>query len=208
MTKADIAAVRTRAQARREIQQQQDNAATASSQAPITPLEAIPDLDGPIPAERSGKGSQEETIDAPQNNIQQLEHEPDTTPTQTHPADRPGNVEEESVAEDNPTNQPEPDYTVVTAPFNTATLIEEQKKDPQLKPMFDAAANPLQTDFIIKNDILYAVTLELKEQENPHKIVVPRSLQKQVLNVGHACSGHLVQKRHGYISNSIFTGLA
>jgi len=174
-------------------------------------VEAIPDLDDSNPVDRSGNESQQEAIPQQQappatphpadrtgtvdseDNTQQPER--DTTPTHTYPADRPGSVEEDSVEEDNPINQPQPDYTVTTAPFTTADLIAEQKKDPALQPMFDAAVGPLPTEFVIKNDILYAVNLEPKQQEEPYKIVVPKTLQEKVLNIGHACSGHFGDKK-------------
>ena len=76
LSTVDIAAVRTRAQAKRQQQQQQeDAAATALSTAPITPVEAIPDLEDSNPADRPGKESQEGTA------TQQ------TPPTTSHPAD-------------------------------------------------------------------------------------------------------------------------
>ena len=151
----------------------------------VSVVEAIPDLDDSNPADGPGKESQEETttqqtppttshpadrpgiVEGEDNTQQDVEPEPDTI---SHPAVRPGSGEEDSEEEDDPTNQPQPDYTVITAPFTTADLIVEQKKDPELQPMFDAAAGPLPTEFVMKDDILYAVNLEPKQQEEPYKI--------------------------------------
>ena len=111
-------------------------------------------------------------------------------------------MDDNSVKEDDPTNQPQPDFTVH---FSTADLIAEQRKDPQLKPMWDAAANPLQTDFVTKNNILYAIHIEPKMKEDPHKIVVPTSLRNRVFIVGHAYSGHFgAKKTHNHIQQHFF----
>ena len=116
------------------------------------------------------------------------------TAPSTQPADRPGAVEETTTPEGRHC-QTQPDYTIITSPFSSADLIREQKADASLKPLWAAVADPLQTDYIHKNSILYAVNLDHKSNENPHKIVVPTSLRQQVLNIGHACSGHFGSKK-------------
>ena len=37
--------------------------------------------------------------------------------------------------------------------------------------------------------------MDPKDQENPHKIVVPTSLRAKVLQIGHACAGHFGSKK-------------
>lgn len=79
------------------------------------------------------------------------------------------------------TDQPQPDYTVITAPFTTPDLIAEQKKDPALQSMFDAAAGPLPTEFVIKNDILYVVNLDQTDRKNHTRLLYQRPYKVKYL---------------------------
>ena len=215
-TAADIAIVRTRAQAKREQQQQQqDDAATALSTTPITSPEDIPDLDDTNLADRPSKVSQDinnhstlHLADMPTSPLE-TSLDPESSPLGRelidssnpspfkdvpHSADRPGSVADETISQQT-NSQIQPDYTIITSPFSSADLIREQKADTSLKPLWDAAADPLQTEFVQKDSILYAVNLEQKPNENPYKIVVPTPLRPKVLNIGHACSGHFGSKK-------------
>lgn len=102
---------------------------------------------------------------------------------------------EEIIALEEISSLTQPVYTIITSPFSSTDLIREQKADTSLKPLWDAAADPLQTDFVQKDSILYAVNLEHKPNENPYKVVVPTPLRPKVLNKGHTCSGHSGSKK-------------
>lgn len=84
---------------------------------------------------------------------------------------------------------------MVTAPFTRAQLIQEQQRDPNLKPLFQAAEETCPTQFIVKNGIIYAINLEPGPLEQPSKIVVPTKLRQHVLEARHACSGHFGAKK-------------
>ena len=181
LTTADITSIQTRAQKKRQQQMDAANAiATAASEATPTPLESIPDTPDPEP------------VDSPVHTVQEVSHS--ATPT-AGAVDRPVPTVEGSQEETTPTLEGNGDQVITTAPFTTQKLIEEQKKDSTLKQMFDAAHDPLKSEFTIKNEILYAINWKPGLQENPLKIVVPRSLRRHVLELGHGCSGHFGSKK-------------
>ena len=86
----------------------------------------------------------------------------------------------------------ESDYT---APFSNADLRKLQDTDSSLAKMWEAAKDPLQTIFTVKQDILYQVNMDPKKNGSHYRIVVPVSLRPKVLQVGHACSGHFGAKK-------------
>ena len=87
------------------------------------------------------------------------------------------------------------DYTIITAPFSNADLRKLQDTDSSLAKMWEAAKDPLQTTFTVKQDILYQVDMDPKNNGSHYRIVVPVSLRPKVLQVGHACSGHFGAKK-------------
>ena len=218
-TAADIAIVRTRAQAKREQQQQrQDDAATALSNISITSPEDIPDLDNTNVVDRPSSMSQDNSnISTPclhQTAVADMPPSPPETTSDFESAPRrqetldsstpsvskdtpppTKSAEKQTTAQEESNSLSQPDYTIITSPFTSADLIREQKADTSLKSFWDAAADPLQTDFIQKGSILYAVNLNHKPNENPYKIVVPTPLRPKVLDIGHACSGHFGSKK-------------
>jgi hypothetical protein len=212
LSPAEIALVRTRAQAQREqLQQQKNDAATAASNAPITHPDTIPALDSANSADRPDKAEQTTPNTQPQARLC-LENSStppvDTCPTA--PSEAHHNTGSSSEAHQrvrhsssthSSSSQPEgtdatveefhqPDYTITTAPFTSEDLKREQKADTALQKCWDLAKEPLPTEYIIKDDILYWIDPKPLQLDNPHKIVVPQSLQSKVLQVGHSCSGH------------------
>ena len=110
------------------------------------------------------------------------------------PATREKELLQGAEPEGGPGQRPKPKI-VVTAPFTRAQLIQEQQSDPGLKQLFRAAEDPCQTNFTVKNGILYAINLEPGPLEQPSKIVVPAKLRQHILEAGHACSGHFGAKK-------------
>lgn len=202
LTAAQIAAVQTRAQRRRAQQQQQpEKAATPARAKPrLTAYADIPDIPDPAsePVTISDPEEQQEAAEGPvvMPGPATAKQQEDTleNPDPPTPADRTESEAQGSEPEDRPGQIPKPKL-VVTAPFTRAQLIEEQQRDPSLKQLFQAAEDPCQTQFTVKNGILYAINLEPGLLEQPSKIVVPTKLRQHILEAGHACSGHFGAKK-------------
>jgi len=194
LTPLDIAMVRTRAQSMREQQgQQRDDAATAATGAPITNPDTIPALVPTNSEDRPDEAGQMPTLTttAPPQDTTNLEDPTVTlvdssTVIQTKAPTRTGQPQQP---------QHQPDYTIVNAPFTSEDLKREQQADPDPKKLWDLAKDPLPTEYISKNGILYWINQAPQSLDNPHKIVVPRSLKAKVLHLAHACSGHFGAKK-------------
>ena len=187
LTAAQIAAVQTRAQRRRA---QQEKAVTPARAKPkLTAYADIPDP-APEPAAEDPVVMPDPATATQQEQQEDTQKNPDS-PT---PADRRESETQGSEPADRPGQIPKPKI-VVTAPFTRAQLIKEQQRDPSLKQLFQAAEDPCQTQFTVKNGILYAINLEPGPLEQPSKIVVPTKLRQHILGAGHACSGHFGAKK-------------
>ena len=142
-TQADIALV---TQARRaQKQQQQDEAATGLSTAPITNPEDIPDLDGINLADRRSKVPQETqqqttppladssgSLEEASQTQPEHQPDPDLRASTDHRDTSVTSTSASSTSSAEETQTP-PDNTIITAPFTHTDLIREQKQDPALK---------------------------------------------------------------------------
>ena len=198
VTKAQVLAVQTRAQMKRQEQQlQADAAATAASEA------VIHSLDSAQPADGLGGGPPVDQDGGP------------TSPGSSRPVDRPGRESTPGVsssavssavatlvedvtsgveAETEDEEEREAPSVVITDPFTRQDLIDQQKADESLKPLFEAArlGDP---EYFVRDDILYGKNLQPKPEETPHKIVVPTPMRNRVLQLGHNRSGHFGHKK-------------
>lgn len=77
--------------------------------------------------------------------------------------------------------------TIITDPFTRADLIQLQREDKSLEQLFLAAEEP-ESDYMVSDEILYAINKEPSQDENPYKIVVPEKLRQRVLELGHGKS--------------------
>lgn len=68
-------------------------------------------------------------------------------------------------------------------------LVEQQKADDSLRPLFEAARHG-DPEYFVRDDVLYGENLQPKPDEVPHKIVVPLPLRQRLLQLGHDGSGH------------------
>jgi len=84
--------------------------------------------------------------------------------------------------------------TIITDPFTRADLIKLQKEDSGLQPLFEAARDE-ESDYMVADDILYAIHNKASGEENPYKIVVPAALKTKILELGHGKSGHFGGKK-------------
>lgn len=84
--------------------------------------------------------------------------------------------------------------TIISNPFMRAGLIQLQKEDSGVCTLFDAAEWP-DSDYMIADDILYAINKAPASEENAFKIVVPVGLRKKILALGHGKSGNFRSKK-------------
>lgn len=160
---AQILAVKTRAQKKREQQlQQADQEATQASGAVIHTL----------PSGETRTGSANAQVDQPP---------PSLPPEVEMPSKEEGSDDDERV-------------TITPDPFTRADLIKGQQEDVSLKPLFQEARQGSQ-QLAIKDDVLYAVDLNAKPDDNPWKLVVPTNLRKKILDLGHNRIGHVGHKK-------------
>ena len=83
---------------------------------------------------------------------------------------------------------------VITDPFTRADLIKLQQEDLELQPLFKTASDS-ESEYMVADDILYAINKEPVGEENPYKIVVPQALRSRILELGHSKSGHFGMKK-------------
>ena len=83
---------------------------------------------------------------------------------------------------------------IITDPFTRKDLIEQQKADKNLQPLFLEARRE-GSEYAVRDDVLYGLNLQPKADENPYKIVVPTPLREKILRLGHDKSGHFSRKK-------------
>ena len=83
---------------------------------------------------------------------------------------------------------------IITDPFTRQDLVDQQKADDSLKPLFEAArlGNP---EYFVRDNVLYGENLQPKQDEVPYKIVVPTPQRERILQLGHDKSGHFGHKK-------------
>lgn len=118
---------------------------------------------------------------------------PDDIPARApaNPADRPAKAAQSHTDQ----QQFPPDYTVLNAPFTAEELKSEQQADEELQQFWDLAKDPIPTEYVCKAGILYWIQKDPHPLDNPHKIVVPKTLRDKVLHLAHSCSGHFGAKK-------------
>ena len=87
--------------------------------------------------------------------------------------------EDQPESEESDTESRDP-VVIVTDPFTRQDLITAQKEDEELQPLFEAASDP-ESDYMVDNEVLYAINRNPTIEENPYKIVVPEILKSKIL---------------------------
>ena len=101
--------------------------------------------------------------------------------------------EDQPESEESDTESRDP-VVIVTDPFTRQDLITAQKEDEELQPLFEAASDS-ESDYMVDDEVLYAINRNPTTEENPYKIVVPEILNSKILELGHGKSGHFGCKK-------------